>query len=46
VGVYQRHNWAVEKRDALEAWAARVEALVEGRDAASSNVVAMADRRA
>jgi integrase len=45
VGVYQRHNWAVEKRDALEALAARVEALVEGREAAS-NVVELAGRRA
>jgi integrase len=30
-GVYQRHNWAGEKRAALEAWAAHVGALVERR---------------
>jgi hypothetical protein len=31
VGVYQRHSYADEKRSALEAWGARVMALVEGR---------------
>lgn len=31
VGVYQRHDWAQEKRAALEAWAAHVMALAEGR---------------
>jgi integrase len=30
VGVYQRHDWKDEKRAALEAWAARVEAIVAG----------------
>ena len=42
--VYHRHDFAPEKRAALEAWADRVEALVEGRDPAS-NVVEMAARR-
>jgi integrase len=30
-GVYQRHDWASEKRAALEAWAAQVQAAIEGR---------------
>jgi integrase len=34
VGVYQRHNWADEKRQALDAWARHVVELVEGRPAA------------
>jgi integrase len=38
-GIYQRHDWAAEKRVALQAWADRVQAIVEGR-AAPSNVVA------
>jgi integrase len=33
VGIYQRHDWADEKRAALTAWATRVEAIVEGREA-------------
>ena len=33
VGVYQRHNWADEKRAALAAWGAHVAAIVEGREA-------------
>ena len=37
-GVYQRHDWASEKRAALDAWAAHVLAIVEGR-AAADNVV-------
>jgi integrase len=32
VGVYQRHHWSDEKRAALAAWGAHVEAIVEGRD--------------
>jgi integrase len=40
VGIYQRHTWADEKAAALAAWGARVEAIVEGREA-GSNVVAM-----
>jgi integrase len=31
VGVYQRHEYAVEKRDALVRWADHVDALVSGR---------------
>jgi integrase len=37
VGVYQRHRFADEKRDALEAWAAHVERLINPVD----NVVPM-----
>jgi integrase len=33
IGVYQRHDYANEKRAALEAWGAHVLALVEGRTA-------------
>jgi integrase len=43
VGIYQRHNWAAEKRAALEAWASHVMALVEGREP-GANVVALAGR--
>ena len=32
VGVYQRHDYAAEKASALEAWGARVMALVEGSE--------------
>jgi integrase len=32
VGIYQRHHWTEEKRAALAAWGAHVEALVEGRE--------------
>jgi hypothetical protein len=31
VGIYQRHDYANEKRTALEAWGAHVMALVEGQ---------------
>jgi integrase len=31
VGIYQRHNYADEKREALEAWGAYVTDLIEGR---------------
>jgi integrase len=37
VGIYQRHDWADEKRAALNAWGARVAAIVEGR-ATEANV--------
>jgi integrase len=30
IGIYQRHDWAVEKREALDAWAAHVASIVEG----------------
>jgi hypothetical protein len=33
VGVYQRHEWATEKREALNAWGAHVQKIVDGRDA-------------
>jgi hypothetical protein len=33
VGVYQRHEWADEKRAALAAWGARVAAITEKREA-------------
>ena len=29
VGIYQRHDWAAEKREALDKWAARV-AVIAG----------------
>jgi integrase len=40
VGVYQRHDFAVEKRAALEAWGEHVMAIVNGRTA-GGNVVAL-----
>jgi integrase len=40
-GVYQRHDWASEKRAALDAWAAHVASIVEGRTAAG-NVLPLA----
>jgi len=40
-GVYQRHDWAAEKRAALDAWAAHVVSIVKGR-IAGDNVVALA----
>jgi integrase len=40
VGVYQRHDFATEKRAALEAWGAHVLAIVEGRPA-TGNVVTL-----
>jgi integrase len=40
-GVYQKHDWAPEKRTALEAWARRLDEIIN--DAKSvSNVIAMA----
>jgi integrase len=39
VGVYQRHDWRDEKRQALEAWGAHVKAIVEGRPVASNVAV-------
>ena len=39
-GVYQRHDWAAEKRAALDAWAAHVLAAAEGWSA-TGNVVAL-----
>jgi hypothetical protein len=43
VGVYQRHDYAQEGRQALEAWARFVMELVEGT--ASDNVVRMGEAR-
>ena len=43
IGVYQRHDFAVEKRAALEAWSQHVLAVIEGRTAAG-NVVALRER--
>lgn len=42
-GVYQRHTWKDEKRDALNAWAAHVERIVSGVDA--TNVVSLGSKR-
>ena len=38
VGIYQRHDYAAEKRDALARWADHVDAVISGRKA---NVVAL-----
>jgi integrase len=43
-GVYQRHDWRDEKRDALNAWAAHVERIVSGVE--ETNVVQLASARA
>lgn len=40
-GVYQRHEWAAEKRTALDGWAAHVASIVEGRTTVG-NVVTLA----
>jgi integrase len=42
VAVYQRHDYAAEKRQALEAWARHVEAIVTG---APDNAVRLEVRR-
>jgi hypothetical protein len=39
-GVYQRHDWADEKRAALDTWAAHVIAVAERRTPAA-NVIAL-----
>ena len=39
-GVYQRHDWAAEKRAALNAWATHVRSIVEG-SIDGTNVVKM-----
>jgi integrase len=41
-GVYQRHDWAAEKRVALDSWAAHVGAIIEGR--AATNVMQLRQR--
>ena len=45
VGVYQRHTWAGEKRVALDAWAARLDAIL-GNAPAATNVIEIAQARA
>lgn len=40
VGVYQRHDWAKEKREALEAWAGHLISCIEGQ-APRVNVVSL-----
>jgi integrase len=45
VGVYQRHDWAAEKRAAVDAWAAHIERIVAGVDA-GANVVKLPTARA
>jgi integrase len=40
-GVYQRHDWANEKRAALDGWAFYVLAVVNDQQAPTSNVVAL-----
>ena len=45
VGIYQRHDYATEKRAALTAWGQHVAAIVEGR-AASGNVKPLRARNA
>ncbi len=44
VGIYQRHEYADEKRAALDAWARRLDAIVTGN--AAANVVELAKARA
>jgi integrase len=41
VGLYQKHDYATEKRQALDAWARRLDAIVSGESQAS-NVVELA----
>lgn len=43
-GVYQRHDWKQEKRDALDAWGRHVSACLSGVD--ETNVVMLAGRAA
>jgi integrase len=35
VGIYQRHEWAAEKRAALDAWARRLDTIITGSGAAN-----------
>ena len=41
VGIYQRHDWAAEKRDALNRWAAHLLAEVDGKRSEGSQVIEM-----
>jgi integrase len=43
-GVYQLHDWADEKRAAMDAWGQRLESLINGTDNAGGNVVSMRKR--
>jgi integrase len=43
-GVYQRYDWLPEKRDALNAWATRLERIISGAD--QTNVIALEAARA
>ncbi|MXO71736.1 integrase arm-type DNA-binding domain-containing protein [Altererythrobacter buctensis] len=43
-GIYQRHDWAAEKRAALDAWATHLQAVLTDTD--KTNVVQLAGRRA
>ena len=40
IGIYQRHEWAGEKRAALEAWTSHLTAIIDGREPAE-NVIAL-----
>ncbi len=44
VGIYQRHDFAEEKRAALEAWGEHVMALVDGR-ASPPNIIPLGSKR-
>jgi integrase len=44
VGVYQRHEYAAEKREALQRWANHVDGLVSGKPA-DDNIVPLSARR-
>jgi hypothetical protein len=43
VGVYQRHDYADEKRMALQAWADKLMQIIEGREP-ESNVIELSKR--
>jgi hypothetical protein len=43
VGIYQRHNWADEKRIALQAWADHVGRLLTGAD--QTNIVQLGGKK-
>ena len=44
VGIYQRHDWADEKRAALDAWSAHLLAAAEGRLTAAKSRARSGDR--
>ena len=43
-GIYQQHDWAPERRMALQAWCDHIERLVSGAD--ETNVVQLGEVRA